>query len=45
MPVCEDYRDRRLFPFNGRSESVTLDLPAVTQPTGHERLELATKMD
>lgn len=44
-PVCDDYEDRGLFPFNGRIQHVTFDLPAVKQPTGHERLEMATKMD
>jgi hypothetical protein len=44
-PVCEDYRDRGLFPFSGRIEHVTLALPAAALPTGIDRLELATKMD
>jgi len=44
-PVCDDYRDKGLFPFNGKIVSVTFDLPAVQQPSGHDRLELATKMD
>jgi arylsulfatase len=44
-PVCDEYGERGLFPFNGTIEHVTLDLPAVTQATGHERLELATKLD
>jgi arylsulfatase len=44
-PVCNDYEDLGLFPFNGTIEAVTLDLPDVKQPTGMERLELATKMD
>jgi arylsulfatase len=44
-PVCADYEDRGLFPFTGKIESVTLDLPAVPQTSGMERLELATKMD
>jgi arylsulfatase A-like enzyme len=44
-PVCEDYRERGLFPFNGRIAYVTLDLPAVGAPDGMDRLELATKMD
>ncbi|MDY7100718.1 MAG: arylsulfatase [Actinomycetota bacterium] len=44
-PVCDDYADRGLFPFNGRIERVTFDLPAVAQPNGMDRLELATKLD
>jgi hypothetical protein len=44
-PVCNDYEDRGLFPFTGTIESVTLDLPDVPQPTGMERLKLATRMD
>jgi arylsulfatase len=44
-PVCNDYEHLGLFPFTGTIESVTLDLPDVPQPTGMERLELATKMD
>jgi arylsulfatase len=44
-PVCDDYGERGLFPFTGTIEHVTLDLPAVQQPTGMDRLELATKMD
>lgn len=44
-PVCNDYEDRGLFPFNGTIESVTFDLPAVIQPTGMERLKMATRMD
>jgi arylsulfatase A-like enzyme len=44
-PVCDDYRDRGLFPFTGKIEHVTFDLPAVDPTTGHQRLEMATKMD
>lgn len=44
-PVCDDYRDRGLFPFTGKIEHVTLDLPAVEPITGHERLEMAMKLD
>jgi arylsulfatase len=44
-PVCEDYRERGLFPFTDTIRHVTFDLPAVVEPTGMERLELATKMD
>jgi arylsulfatase len=44
-PVCHDYEDRGLFPFTGKIESVTFDLPAVKGPSGHDRLEMATKMD
>lgn len=44
-PVCDDYADQGLFPFTGTIHEVTFDFPQVTQPTGHERLELATRMD
>ena len=44
-PVCNDYDDRGLFPFNGRIHAVDFDFPSVTPPTGHERLKLATTMD
>jgi arylsulfatase len=44
-PVCHDYEDRGLFPFTGKIGHVTFDLPYVKGPTGHERLEMATKMD
>jgi hypothetical protein len=43
--VCDEYGDRTPFPFTGTIASVNLDLPAVPQPTGMKRLELATKMD
>lgn len=44
-PVCDDYEDEGTFPFTGKIEHITLDLPAVKQPIGHERLEMATRMD
>ena len=44
-PVCEEYGHLGLFPFSGTIESVTLTLGEGHQPTGMERLELATKMD
>ncbi|WP_337007032.1 MULTISPECIES: arylsulfatase [unclassified Microbacterium] len=44
-PVCADYADRGLFPFTGRINAVTFDLPAVREATGHERLKLATQLD
>ena len=44
-PVCDDYEKLGLFPFTGTIESVTLTLGDGHQPTGMERLELATKMD
>ncbi len=44
-PVCDDYAGKGLFPFTGKIHEVTFDFPEVTQPTGHERLELATRMD
>ena len=44
-PVCNDYEKKGLFPFSGTIESVTFDFADTKQPTGMERLELATKMD
>ncbi len=44
-PVCDDYEKLGLFPFTGTIESVNLTLGDGHQPTGMERLELATKMD
>jgi arylsulfatase len=44
-PVCDAYADRGLFPFNGKLESVTFLFGAHAQPTGMERLALATRMD
>jgi hypothetical protein len=44
-PVCDDYAKIGLFPFTGTIESVTVTIGEGHQPTGMERLELATKMD
>jgi len=44
-PVCSDYEKKGLFPFTGTIESVTFDFADTKQPTGMERLEMATKMD
>jgi arylsulfatase len=44
-PVCDDYVHKGLFPFTGTIESVTFEFGDAKQPTGMERLELATKMD
>jgi arylsulfatase len=44
-PVCSDYEDRGLFPFTGTIERVTFDFENVKEPTGMERLEMATSMD
>ena len=44
-PVCDEYAHLGLLPFTGTIESVTLTLGEGHQPTGMERLELATKMD
>ena len=44
-PVCADYEDRGLFPFTGTIERVTFDFADVKEPTGMERLKLATAMD
>jgi hypothetical protein len=37
--------DDGLFPFTGTIESVALECGDVKEPTGMERLEMATKMD
>jgi hypothetical protein len=44
-PVCEDYSKKGLFPFTGTIESVTFAFGEHTQPSGMERLKLATRMD
>jgi arylsulfatase len=44
-PVCNDYEKKGLFPFTGSIESITFDFADTKQPTGMERLEMATKMD
>jgi len=44
-PVCGDYEHRGVFEFNGHIEDVTFEFGDFDEPTGHERLELATKMD
>ena len=44
-PVCGDYEDRGVFEFNGHIKDVTFEFGDFDEPTGHERLELATKMD
>ncbi|HEY7062473.1 MAG TPA: arylsulfatase [Chloroflexota bacterium] len=44
-PVCPDYEQKGLFPFTGTIESVTLEFGDGHQPTGHERLAMATKLD
>jgi len=44
-PVCNDYEDKGQFPFTGTIESVTFDFGPHEQPSGMERLEMATKMD
>jgi len=44
-PVCNDYEKKGLFPFTGTIERVTIKFPAAKQPTGMDRLKLATKMD
>src|SRR5262245_1524140 len=44
-PVCHDYEKKGLFKFTGKIESVTFAFGAHPQPTGMERLALATKMD
>jgi hypothetical protein len=44
-PVCHDYAKKGLFPFTGSIESVTFAFGEHKQPTGMERLKLATRMD
>ena len=44
-PVCADYEDRGLFPFNGSIERVTFKFGKSKQPSGMDRLKLATQMD
>ncbi len=44
-PVCHDYEEKGLFPFTGTIESVMFEFGDAPQPTGMERLKLATKMD
>jgi arylsulfatase len=44
-PVCDDYVHKGLFPFTGTIESVTFEFGEVKEPTGMERLQMATKMD
>lgn len=44
-PVCDDYAQRGIFAFTGQIRSVTFDLARGHEPTGMERLEMATKMD
>jgi arylsulfatase len=43
--VCDDYAKKGLFPFIGTIESVTFAFGAHNEPTGMERLKLATRMD
>ena len=44
-PVCNDYEKKGLFPFTGTIESVTFEFGDHKEPTGMDRLKLATKMD
>ncbi|CAA0101403.1 Arylsulfatase [Mycolicibacterium vanbaalenii] len=44
-PVCDDYADKAPFPFTGTFESVTFTFGDHDEPSGMDRLELATKMD
>jgi arylsulfatase len=44
-PVCDEYAGKAPFPFTGTIESVTFNFGAFDEPTGMDRLELATKMD
>jgi arylsulfatase len=44
-PVCDDYANRGLFEFTDTIESVALDFGDYDEPTGMDRLELATRLD
>ena len=44
-PVCDDYAKKGLFPFTGTIELVTFAFGSHEQPTGMDRLKLATRMD
>lgn len=44
-PVCSDYEDKGLFAFNGTIEHVQFEFGEFDEPSGMDRLELATKMD
>jgi arylsulfatase len=44
-PVCADYESKGLFPFTGTIKKVAFDFEDVKQPTGMERLKMATAMD
>ncbi|WP_433158312.1 arylsulfatase [Kribbella sp. CA-247076] len=44
-PVCDAYADRGLFPFTGTIASVRFEFGDFTEPSGMDRLELATRMD
>jgi hypothetical protein len=44
-PVCDDYDQHGIFAVTGQIRSVTFDLTGGHEPTGMERLEMATKMD
>lgn len=44
-PVCDDYAEQAPFPFTGTFESVTFIFGGHDEPSGMERLKLATKMD
>lgn len=43
--VCDDYVQKVPFPFTGTFESVTFTFGDYDEPSGMDRLELATKMD
>lgn len=44
-PVCDDYADRAPFPFTGKFESVIFKFGDYDEPSGMDRLKLATKLD
>jgi arylsulfatase len=44
-PVCEDYADRGLFEFTGAIGSVRFRFGDAAEPSGMDRLEMATKLD
>ncbi|WNH52226.1 arylsulfatase [Stenotrophomonas oahuensis] len=44
-PVCADYDEKGLFPYNGTIESVNFTFGKHGQPSGMERLKEATRLD
>ncbi|MBX7433502.1 arylsulfatase [Mycobacterium sp. Y57] len=44
-PVCDDYAGQAPFPFTGTIDSVAFTFGDFDEPTGMQRLEMATKLD